>query len=255
MSRMRDALRSVGQRFVNKDGDWVTLVRDVDYKRVEIIFDSGSKDILQFNHVKAGTFKYWNKPTIYGVGCVGYPSNNKPRNEKQYSRWHAMLSRCYDETNSRYDFYKDVDVCESWHKFCNFSDWCDGEKYSEDVGWHLDKDLLAGGKGYIYSPETCVFVPQEINVAIINDRLGKGKFKSIGVYFDKQCGEIVARIKCGSLGLVRKKFTNEQDAAMFYKQEKEKYVKYLAEKWKSELSTVAYEALLSWEVPLCFKED
>lgn len=47
-----------------------------------------------------------------------------------------------------------------WKYLSNFKKWYD-EHYVE--GWHLDKDILMQGNKF-YSPETCCFVPFEINV-------------------------------------------------------------------------------------------
>jgi len=72
-----------------------------------------------------------------------------------------MLQRCYDsDYYLRCPTYKDVTVCIDWHDFQVFGDWYD-EQYKED-GWRLDKDLL-GVDEEIYSPETCVFIPKELN--------------------------------------------------------------------------------------------
>lgn len=44
--------------------------------------------------------------------------------------------------------------------FSNFAEWFDKHHVE---GWELDKDILVSGNR-TYSPETCCFVPHEINV-------------------------------------------------------------------------------------------
>lgn len=90
-----------------------------------------------------------------------------------YCRWKAMLRRVTTLTN-----YKDCKVCEEWLIFSNFKAWM---KEQDWKGKHLDKDLLKGG-GTLYSPHTCMFVPQYVNsiVRCFNNRNGV-----TGVYKDK----------------------------------------------------------------------
>ena len=119
--------------------------------------------------------------------------------------WRSMLLRCYNEKClSKRDTYKDVTVCKEWHNFQNFAEWCVNQKgfKSVDKGgrqFQLDKDLLVEGNK-IYSPETCCFVPTEINCFFstgVGDkgnmlrgfrRVGSGKYqvrcstKYIGTY-------------------------------------------------------------------------
>lgn len=56
--------------------------------------------------------------------------------------------------------YCEVTVCDEWQRdFEKFYDWC-LDNYVE--GWQIDKDLLSGDEK-IYSPDTCLFVPPEVN--------------------------------------------------------------------------------------------
>lgn len=76
-----------------------------------------------------------------------------------YNRWKHMITRCYSERSLRKDpQYRDVQVCEEWLYFSNFKVWMEKQDWQ---GKHLDKDLLGDGK--LYSPDSCVFIPQEIN--------------------------------------------------------------------------------------------
>ena len=68
--------------------------------------------------------------------------------------------------------YKGVEVCEEWYNFQNFAEWCETQKFlnAKDVkgkSYQLDKDILVKGNK-IYSPDTCCFVPPEINSLFIN---------------------------------------------------------------------------------------
>ena len=88
------------------------------------------------------------------------PNTKKRTNCPYYQRWHGMLSRCYsDQYKKRYPTYLDVTCSESWRFFSDFKSWMEKQKW---YGYELDKDILVEGNK-IYSPDTCIFVPQHIN--------------------------------------------------------------------------------------------
>lgn len=82
-----------------------------------------------------------------------------------------MLRRCYDKQfQERQPTYKGCIVCEEWYNFQNFAKWFD-ENYYEIEGEKiaLDKDLLKLNNK-IYSPSTCCFLPQRINVSLVSSK-------------------------------------------------------------------------------------
>lgn len=89
-------------------------------------------------------------------------NNKKSIHEKQpaYTRWKSMMSRCYNVKNIGYTNYggKGVTVCEDWKDYNTFLKWYDENSIT---GWEIDKDILGGSS---YSPESCVFVPNTINM-------------------------------------------------------------------------------------------
>lgn len=99
--------------------------------------------------------------------------------------WDNMLTRC--NIHGSDNGFKD---------FQEFANWClignDGnqqygyDKLTEGRIWQLDKDII-GIKRKIYSPETCIFVPNEINqmfrtikttLPLGVSRLPSGKFRA-----------------------------------------------------------------------------
>lgn len=94
------------------------------------------------------------KNRYYKVGLV----DTEEFDEAIKKCWLRMIRRCYDK-QSHYSTYSNCKVCEDWLIFTNFASWY---KEHHREGWQLDKDILANGKK-IYSPETCCFVPIEIN--------------------------------------------------------------------------------------------
>lgn len=109
-------------------------------------------------------------------------------------KWEAMWLRVRGSLS-----YTDVIVCDEWKDFNNFWEWI---KPYYDKGlipkyWHMDKDLLSPPDQKIYSPETCCFLPPEINSLIVvkptkesTDPFHKGRSLdynySYGMYFIKK---------------------------------------------------------------------
>jgi len=58
-------------------------------------------------------------------------------------------------------------------------------------GKALDKDLLVKGNK-LYSPETCVFIPESLNCFILESEANRGEYP-IGVYWDKEANKYKAQ--------------------------------------------------------------
>lgn len=109
----------------------------------------------------------WCRSLVLGVGINDANYQTQPRlNGKQikcpiYRKWAHMLDRCYSEKwRSRNVTYLDCILDKRWHSFMAFREWVLSQPFWE--GYHLDKDLLISGNK-IYGPDTCIFVSQEVN--------------------------------------------------------------------------------------------
>jgi len=188
------------------------------------------------------------KQKHYGIGTNIYKikgSANK-KTFKFYRTWSNMLERCYDEKyTKKHPTYKKCTVCEEWRDLSGFKQWFD-ENYID--GWHLDKDILIKGNK-VYSPNTCCFVPQEINKLFEKSNGIRGIYP-IGVRLNKKKNKFEAYIskknKFISLGL----YSNVNDAFLSYKKEKEEYIKELANKYKGQLPSNVYNVLINYEVDI-----
>ncbi len=95
-----------------------------------------------------------------------------------YSAWGRMISRGYSQKlKERFPTYQNVTLCEEWLLFSNFRNWW---MCSNVAGWQLDKDLLVKGN-LIYSPETCVYVPNYLNTLLMDSAAARGDYP-LGVY-------------------------------------------------------------------------
>lgn len=102
-----------------------------------------------------------------GVGKANHPLGKT---------WEGMIARCYDPRSSSYEYYgaRGVSVCDRWLQFTAFAEdaanlpgW---DAKSQNLrGFVLDKDEL--GDGFVYSPDTCQWVPPAHNSNLKSDRV------------------------------------------------------------------------------------
>lgn len=166
------------------------------------------------------------KSSIHGVGIndadylIRKIVNGKSTICPIYQIWANMITRCYsDKYQSRQPTYIGCTVCEEWLLFSNFRLWMVSQDYE---GKALDKDIIVFGNK-IYSPETCCFVPQELNSLLCDSAAIRGKFKQ-GVTWHKAGNKFQAQIKVNGkrkhLGL----FISEESASDKYINEKIKII-------------------------------
>lgn len=194
---------------------------------------------------------------VYNIGYLGqgkYKSRENGKSTKAYEVWKKMLQRCYDPYYiNKYPSYIDCYVCDEWLCFQNFAKWfykhyyeCSGEKMC------LDKDILIKGNK-IYSPNTCVFVPERINTLFVKCNKTRGEYP-IGVNFKKKINKFQAR--CSVLKDNKNKsiylgvYPTVNEAFLAYKQYKENYIKQVADEYKGLIPTKLYDALYKYEVEI-----
>lgn len=128
------------------------------------------------------------KKLVFGVGTndVGDSWIND-KATKWYGCWVGILSRCYNEGYQiNYPTYRGCSVCEEWFIASNFKKFYDAN-YIES--YMLDKDILIDGNK-IYSPDTCRFVPQQINMLFVC-RGNKSGYPT-GVHFNEKTNKFMA---------------------------------------------------------------
>ena len=170
-----------------------------------------------------------------------YKSRVNGKHTIQYNIWMAMKQRCNsDSLHLKHPSYNDCYICEEWLDFQKFSKWFD-ENYIEN--YQLDKDLLVKGNK-LYSPNTCCFVPQEINLAIIKPY--KERELPLGVY--KHRNKFVAHIKEGKQSKYLGIFSTVEEASYCYKYWKEIQLRALAVKYRGKISSKVYRALINYNI-------
>ena len=119
---------------------------------------------------------------VYGVGYTDCCPSDSPERCAAYKVWSHMLERCYAHgIHEKHPTYVGVTVAPEWHVFSAFAEWY---AINYRPGCVLDKDLkFLGNK--VYSPDTCVFIPQDINNLLIDSASSRGDLP-IGVTRDRK---------------------------------------------------------------------
>ena len=240
----------------SNSGDFKILKYN-DAKDVEIQFiKTGFETITTLDNIRNGKVKDRLTPSVYGVGVVGtkYPSRANGVQTEEYTLWRNMLKRCYsDDFKKKRPTYEGCEVSDKFKSYEYFYEWCNKQIGFDNDGngfpFQLDKDLLTKGNK-VYSEDSCVFIPSEINLLLINNTASRGEHL-IGVYWNKTNKAFRAMVsknkgKREHLGY----FKTELEAFNAYKTAKESFVKEQAEKWKDKIDDRAYEALMDYEVSI-----
>lgn len=220
-------------------------------ERYYVVFlDTGFKRWVRASAMYYGKIHDPFKKTVAGVGYVGDGLYVPKIHTKVYSKWCQMLQRCYNEEHAGYETYgaRGVVVCDEWHCFQNYAAW-HSENYID--GYELDKDLLSP-ETRVYSPETCCFVPREINRVIVGkvsrkaglmENLPTGVVLSPSGYKAKIGNSLTKTVERSEF------FDNPEDAFLAYKKRKLEVVKELAELYYGQglISKRVRNALLEWE--------
>ena len=235
----------IGKKYITNEGYEIEIIEYFGANNISVKLKNGVVVCnLSFANIEKGCVRNPYHPSVCDKGFIGEGNYKAYRNKvksSEYKMWTSMLKRCY---SNRYKSYKNVTVCEEWHNFQNFAQWYNDNYNPETMqGWQLDKDILSK-KCRIYSPETCCFVPREINVLFFSSN--KTNNLPMGVHKDKKA--YVA--KCWILG----KYTNLgnydtiEKAFSIYKLNKLKEIKRVADKWKDKIEPHVYQAMYNYKI-------
>lgn len=204
--------------------------------------------------------KFWQTPAkhLQGQGCKqcgcsnhnglihGFGLNDlKNTSSKSYFIWVRMVERCYSG-RPQYEVYKDCSICNEWKNYSKFKEWFESENYID--GYELDKDILSEG-GKIYSPDTCCFIPHEINSLILTSNKSRGEYP-IGVSYDKGRNKYRASISINNTYKYIGRYNTPKEAFLAYKQYKEKYIRDISTNYylEGKISEKVYNKLINWKI-------
>ena len=247
----------VGETKTMNCGEIAIIVNYACYNDITVKFKTTGELVkTTYSCFKKGLVKSHFTPSVYGVGIIGNEKtiDENGKTTKSYSVWHSMLWRCYsDECHKTRPTYKGCTVCEEWLNYSNFKKWFNDNYYEIDgEQMALDKDILVKGNK-IYSPNTCVFVPKDINMLFTKRDKARGKYP-IGVYFNKNANKFIA--KCNTFYNVKKQqkylgyYNTIEDAFKVYKESKEANIKQVADYYKDKIPNKLYEAMYNYKVEI-----
>lgn len=241
-----------GERHLNYQGCWMTIIAYRNARDCDIQFDDGTIIINRMYYdIKKGTTKNTSALTVFGVGYFGigeYKSSVNDKITKVYSSWQGMLERCYCEKSLfKNPTYKGCSVDKKWHNFQVFAAWFENNYNSEYEGrWDIDKDILKKGNK-IYSPETCTLVPKEINGLFVKSKKRRGLYP-VGVR--KNGNGFAAVVNKHGENFYLGTFPTPEEAFEVYKKAKEEWIKIMADKWRGQITEPCYEAMYRYEVEI-----
>ena len=245
---MGKKINRVGEETINNFGSKMVIKEYRTNKDIDVYFPEYNWVFkhAQYNQFKKGNVKCPYEPRYYGEGYLGEGKYNISENSKhsdEYYIWHNMLQRCYDpKLQERMPTYKGCKVEDFFLNFQNMGDWIK-ENYYEVPGevMCLDKDILYKGNK-VYSRETCIFVPERINLLFTKRDKSRGK-DPIGVRLTPSGNY---RVDCNNgygkyiyLGV----YHTKEEAFQVYKEYKEKVIKEVIDSYEGRIPEPYYSRL------------
>lgn len=240
----------VGEKWETKGCGKITIVAYTNAHNCDVKFEDGTivKDV-SYGNIKKGAVSNPNTPTAYGVGFIGqgkYSSKINGKITKVYDTWIGMFRRCYSKDfHIKYTTYKECVVDEYWHNFQIFAQWYE-ENYIND--YQIDKDILVKGNK-VYSPETCCFVPHEINSLFLTCKSKRGVYP-VGVSKKGSMfrATLTTQGKQKYIGI----FTTPEEAFKAYKEVKEHQIKKTAIDYYSrgKIPLKVYNAMYNYKIEI-----
>ena len=184
---------------------------------------------------------------VMGVGINDrrYPVWAEGKVLKEYHLWYNLLARCQcPKYQRKHPTYIGCSASENFKSYSYFHEWVQQQIGFGQKGFELDKDLIFKGNK-LYSEETCLFLPRELNGLLPSCKTVRGVLP-IGV--SSHMDRFRASCHTGSSSRYLGHFDTPEEAHNAYKQAKESYIKLQAEKWKDQIDVRAYEALMRYEV-------
>jgi hypothetical protein len=157
--------------------------------------------------------------------------------------------RCYSKKYQKlyYSSYIGCTVCNEWLNFQTFADWYNEHLYkipNERV--EIDKDILIPNNK-VYSPETCMIVPQSINLLFSRHNAKDDRELPTGICKQKS-GKYSVCFTYKGVNNRFGKINTLEEAVKIYNECKEKYIRIAAEDYKQYISQQLYDVLKNYKM-------
>jgi hypothetical protein len=242
-------LNRIGQVNFNNYNSRMTIIEYLNTDNISVQFDNGYINKTTYRNFKNGKVRNPYDKTVYEIGYIG--EGKFKTQGTVYTAWCNMIKRCYSNYNTHKN-RKSYSICtvdEQWYNFQNFAQWWEDNYYKINEVLHIDKDILIHNNK-IYSPNTCLLVPATINELFVkvNKRTLKNLPIGVGITnrgINKYVGSFTINGKKQS-----KCFPTKEESFIFYKNNKESYIKIIAEKYKNKIPEKVYRALINYKVQM-----
>ena len=245
---MGKKVSKIGEENINTFGSKMIIKEHRKYSDIDVYFPEYNWTFKHatYQSFKRGKIKCPYEKRYFGVGYLGegkYKVSENGKLKKEYIIWRDMLRRCYDpKYYENKPIYKRCKVEEYLLNFQHMGKWID-ENYYEVPGEEmcLDKDILYKGNK-VYSRETCIFVPERINLLFVKRDNARGDYP-IGVRltpsgnYQALCDNGYEKQIC--LGT----YSTKEEAFRVYKQYKENLIKETIDSYKGKIPEPYYSRL------------
>ena len=249
---MNEFQNRVGEVSYTKNVTKATIIEYVNSKKILVEFDDKYKYRYWTSY---GNFQKGQLTNPYecreknGLGFIGIGEYNSKEHKIAYAKWRAMLQRCINPmADKSTESYVECEVCDKWMNFQNFAKWYYENEYSCcNETLCVDKDILIHGNK-LYSPNTCILVPQRINLLFIKEYARRGDLP-IGVQKHTN-GGYTSLLSTHEGKKYLGYFYDSTLAFATYKKEKEKYIKEVADSYKNIIPQNIYEAIVNYRIEI-----
>lgn len=241
----------IGDVLQTNGGDTVTVLENNRWDNIVVEFNDEHKHRVttRSDHLRNGMVKNPYTPSVYGVGYIGvgkYLVSDGGKLTPMYHTWAKMLQRCYDpKYHKKRPTYIGCTVCPEWHNFQIFTEWCSTQPNSYTFGFALDKDLIVFGNK-VYSPDTCSFVPHQINSLLTDCAAIRGDLPQ-GVSLRVRGGKYQVNLHIDGKQLYLGLFETVSEAATAYSKAKTENVHNQSDTWKDSLHPIVYTNLKNFD--------
>ena len=235
-----------GKTFKTKHNDSVVVLEYISSVKIKVkLCSSGEVKLASAYQIRNGLItNITTTPRVFLTDDVSKTLRKRARHKHR-----GMFDRCSSKDSAtNYPTYVDCTISEGFKDLNFFYEWCLEQVGFANNKWHLDKDILVKGNRE-YGDQTCCFVPEEINLMFVTQKSNRGVLP-IGVSYCKPFNLYQAKVRKNNKTVDLGFYCTPEEAFYAYKQAKEDYIKEVANKWKDQIDTRVYEALMNWTIEI-----